>query len=128
MTSTTRTLRDSIAALIRGNPSVITLYRSTLFNDGMGGQTMSPPAMVSPPLVMRVAEVAPAENMKLTEAGPVPAHIVALTSPYDSDVRTDDLFVWGGKTFKVLFMREMKCEAEVYGLHGRAEEVAGGIG
>jgi len=127
MTSTIKTLREATAAIIKANPSLVTVYRSMRSPDGMGGETTTLPIPITPALLMRVAELSASENKKLTEGGEVSTHIVNLTATFDANIAADDLFVWHEKTFRVLFVRPMESEAMSYGKHGRAEEVAGGI-
>jgi len=95
--------RRGIQRQIEESPSVVTLMRQPLVDDGFGGQTPSGTAVaVTPNLLCRISH----ERRGVQAIGEVPAGLdtnltLWLLAPWDADVRENDTFTFRGRTCRV---------------------------
>lgn len=118
-------LRSDTKAIIAVNPYDIAIVRNEVTIDEYGN-TKRYDATLDVQQV-RIAELSHSETERLMLSGLSKNHTVNITALHDADIQKDDVFMFQGNKYRILFMRSISLGGYgadcVYKKSGRAEEI-----
>ncbi len=117
--------RQDTEEVININPCEIEIVRSKETEDEYG--SVSSETIRLEKQTVRIAELSHSETQRLFLEGLLKNHIVNITAKHDADIEAGDKFGYCGKTYKVMFIRNISVGGQtpdkVFRKSGRAEEI-----
>ena len=92
-------------AFLDADYMVVTLYRSSVTDDGAGGTVTGPPAPL-PPQRLRLIPLGDGAQERMTTNGTSVTPSYMLLGLYDADMQRGDEFTVGGRRYQIVFLNE----------------------